>query len=68
MLCVLLEAMVSGLPVVATGVGGIPEIVEDENGLLAGSINQIDITCKLKLALYNLSNFDRKRLALRAYS
>ena len=34
----LLEAMAAGVPVVATAVGGVPEIVRDEhNGLLVGS-------------------------------
>jgi glycosyltransferase involved in cell wall biosynthesis len=32
--CVLIEAMASGLPCVATNVGGIPELVNKERGIL----------------------------------
>jgi glycosyltransferase involved in cell wall biosynthesis len=34
---VILEALCCGLPVLATGVGGIPEIVNEQNGILVGA-------------------------------
>jgi len=45
----ILEAMSAGLPIVATRVGGIPEIINDcKNGLLAESANPKDIAEKIK--------------------
>lgn len=43
----LLEAMAAGLPVVATPVGGIPEVVNGENGVLAEPENLADAVASL---------------------
>lgn len=45
--CVILEALCCGLPVIATKVGGIPEIVNDSNGILieAGNEQQLLKAC-----------------------
>ncbi len=37
--CVILEALCCGLPVIGTSVGGIPELIDKENGLLVESEN-----------------------------
>jgi glycosyltransferase involved in cell wall biosynthesis len=56
--CVLLEAMSCGKPVIATSVGGIPEIVNPERGIFAepGNVNQI--VEKIDFMLQNLENFN----------
>ncbi len=48
---VLLESMACGLPVVATSVGGIPEIVTDDGGVLVEPENTDDLVRGLELAL-----------------
>lgn len=49
---VLLESMAAGTPVVATAVGGIPEIVKpDVTGFLVTPANVLDLTAALETAL-----------------
>lgn len=51
---VIVEAMASGLPVIATNVGGLPEIVkENENGFLIQSKNSNQIAQKIIFLLQN---------------
>ncbi len=62
----ILESMSVGTPVIATNVGGIPEIIENgENGIL---INKED-SLSLKNSIIDIINNDdkRKKLSLNAY-
>ena len=61
--CVLIEAMATGLPIVASDSGAIPELVDSECGFLAKPKDPDDICEKLNMALENLSKFDRKRIS-----
>jgi glycosyltransferase involved in cell wall biosynthesis len=49
----ILEAMAAGLPVIATNVGGTPEIVDNSNGILFGYKNSKELTFALKKFLSN---------------
>ena len=51
---VIVEAMASGIPIVATKVGGVPEIIKDgENGFLVEPMNSEEIAEKVLLLLNN---------------
>ena len=63
--CVLIEAQASGLPIVATQVGGIPEIV-DGDGVLVQPDDPEALTGAIREALSNPQRWDRDAIAARA--
>jgi glycosyltransferase involved in cell wall biosynthesis len=63
--CVLVEAQASGLPIVATRVGGIPEIVEG-NGRLVERDDVAGLADAIAATLRDLATFDRDAIVERA--
>lgn len=61
--CALIEALASGLPVVATAVGGVPELVDERNGLLARPRDPASIAARIEELLDRLGSYDRAAIA-----
>ena len=53
----MLESLSSGTPVIATKVGGIPEIINDKNGLLISN-SEDELYQAMKKVLENKVTFD----------
>jgi glycosyltransferase involved in cell wall biosynthesis len=62
--CALIEALASGVPVVGTAVGGIPEMVTDGMGILAETRRPERIAAAIEAALDR--DWDRPRIAAAA--
>jgi glycosyltransferase involved in cell wall biosynthesis len=66
--CVTLEAMCCGLPVIATSVGGLKEIVNSYNGILVPSNNETALAEAMETMINEYDRFDRKKLSEEASS
>ncbi|MBW1782869.1 MAG: glycosyltransferase [Deltaproteobacteria bacterium] len=55
---VLLEAMVLGLPIIATSVGGIPEVINPDNGILIPPGDHVRMGEKMMSLLHNRARMD----------
>lgn len=61
--CVILEALCSGLPVVSTRVGGIPEIINSTNGLLIENEDEQGLLDSLLFLIRNRERFEGKSIS-----
>jgi len=64
--CVISEALCCGLPVIATGVGGIPELVNNENAILIQPGNVKTLANAMATLIKDYQQFDRKRISQQA--
>ncbi|MBK8952199.1 MAG: glycosyltransferase family 4 protein [Chitinophagaceae bacterium] len=61
--CVIGESLCCGVPVIATTVGGIAELVTEENGVLVEACDETVLAEAMKKMTEDYSKFDRKKIA-----
>ena len=64
---VLIEAMATGLPVIATACGGPEEIIKPDTGLLVEPGNVVEMSLALKNVYEHRFELRKKELAIRNY-
>lgn len=66
MSCVMLEALCCGLPVIATQVGGLPEVINDVNGILVESEQTEQLAAAMIQMMENALHYNRASIAATA--
>jgi glycosyltransferase involved in cell wall biosynthesis len=61
--CVILEALCSGLPVISTDVGGIREVISEENGILIESEKENQLIDAMAYLLDNSEKYKKEKIA-----
>lgn len=61
--CVISEALCCGLPVIASNVGGVPELVNGNNSILVTAGNENELLAAMKAMSANTNQYDRKKIA-----
>lgn len=64
--CVIAEAHCCGLPVLATHVGGIPEMINPENGLLISAGDETELTAGMQEMIEKRESFNSSEIAEKA--
>lgn len=64
--CVIAEALVMGLPTIATNVGGIAEMINEENGVLVQPKNEAELFQKLNELINNIKKYNKSIISNQA--
>ena len=60
--CVIIEALASGIPIVSSNVGGIPELVNEKNGMLVNPKDDSALFDKINSMLDKFNAYDKNEL------
>ena len=61
--CVIIEGLCCGLPVIASDVGGVKEVVNGYNGILVPSENEAELVQSMNRMMNDYQQFDREQIA-----
>ena len=61
--CSIVEALSCGLPVIATNVGGIAELINDNNGLLVETLNKNALLQAFGKMVSSYATYNREKIA-----
>jgi glycosyltransferase involved in cell wall biosynthesis len=64
--CVILEALCTGIPVIASDVGGTKEVINPENGILIEAGNEVRLFEAMKEMILNYTNYEKDFISRKA--
>ena len=66
--CVVLESLCTGVPVIATRVGGIPEIIGNDNGILVNAGDEKELLEAMRIMMHTADHYDGEKIREHAAS